>query len=843
MKKLLLLIVLAAIVSAANAQLPNGSLAPNLDVTDINGNNHNLEAILAEGKQVIVVFSATWSGPDWQYFSTNALQDVYNDFGPNGTNELEILYVEADMSTTIDDVNGTGTMTQGDYVSLINFPMVNLAQTTISEEWVVNYFPLIYLVCPSGIVYELGQQDYNDLTASLTDQGGNFCGYFTYDNNAALTGIVSTLDCGGTSLEVGLYNSGINSLTACSISVEDSQGYSNIIEWTGNLAQNETVFVSIGDFVYDALVEVNVVILTPDENANDNAASATVYPTSSVTSHIQIDLLTDNFPGEISWTVTNSLNEVVLQSPYYNAPQSQHIEDYFLSSMDCYQFHIYDSFGDGLAWEGDVTGHINVNSIDADGNVEPFFIYDGSYQYTDLEFSFEVVEIVPVSITGTVYHDANENGYKENSEVGIGGVEVHLDELVTYTNPDGSFIYNDVSGDNDALDIVYDNTVWPTNTTPTSIDVSQSLAYSYAFGLSENDPNFNLNYSYSEPWFFCGFDGYLYLTVSNAGNQSTDGTVSYALDPLLSFINATPTPTSIDGNVVTWDIADLAIGNSLYFYIEVLAPSFEQMGEEITHSVELISFDNEGNVTDNDSGDYTAVLACSYDPNDKAGAPAGVTDEHNIMNGTDLEYLIRFQNTGNYQAFNIHVLDALDSDLNWNTFQLISTSHYCQPTMNMTSGEIDFYFPDINLPDSTANEAGSHGFIRYRISPQAALPEMTTIENTAYIYFDFNPAVITNTTLHTISDLFFGIEEADLATLQLFPMPASDMVNVTTAGMTGAVNISVTDMFGRIALDCGNYYSNNCKLDISALPAGIYNVVVRSVNTEQTATAKLVVKK
>jgi len=58
---------------------------------------------------------------------------------------------------------------------------------------------------------------------------------------------------------------------------------------------------------------------------------------------------------------------------------------------------------------------------------------------------------------------------------------------------------------------------------------------------------------------------------------------------------------------------------------------------------------------------------------------------------------------------------------------------------------VEFSFKNILLPDSTTNEPLSHGFVSYKINPKIGLTENTTIENTASIYFDFNPPIVTNT--------------------------------------------------------------------------------------------------
>jgi hypothetical protein len=45
------------------------------------------------------------------------------------------------------------------------------------------------------------------------------------------------------------------------------------------------------------------------------------------------------------------------------------------------------------------------------------------------------------------------------------------------------------------------------------------------------------------------------------------------------------------------------------------------------------------------------------------------------------------------------------------------------------------------------------GYYQYRIKPLQNLPNGSNIKNTAYIYFDYNPAIITNTTQNNF-DIF-----------------------------------------------------------------------------------------
>ncbi len=139
----------------------------------------------------------------------------------------------------------------------------------------------------------------------------------------------------------------------------------------------------------------------------------------------------------------------------------------------------------------------------------------------------------------------------------------------------------------------------------------------------------------------------------------------------------------------------------------------------------------------------------SFDPNDKQAFPSGYSDEHYIENRTELEYLIRFQNTGTDTAFTVFILDTLDNNLDLSSFKFGSASHPYRFTLK-DQNILEVYFDNILLPDSTVNEEASHGFVKFKINPKDNLSAGTVIYNQAGIYFDFNEPVITNRTYHTI---------------------------------------------------------------------------------------------
>jgi len=193
-----------------------------------------------------------------------------------------------------------------------------------------------------------------------------------------------------------------------------------------------------------------------------------------------------------------------------------------------------------------------------------------------------------------------------------------------------------------------------------------------------------------------------------------------------------------------------------------------------------------------EEGDYVEIgkeeiyqiLRCSYDPNDKQVFPAREEESNSNYTQFDekLTYKIRFQNTGNDTAYNVLITDTLSPLLDPSTFELIAASH----PMNLqarNNGALHFYFTDIFLVDSLTNEPESHGFVSFNIEAYDEIEELDEIFNTANIYFDFNDAIVTNTTKNTFvefldmdGDGFLFYEDCDDTDASIYP-GAEDIPN------------------------------------------------------------------
>ena len=219
----------------------------------------------------------------------------------------------------------------------------------------------------------------------------------------------------------------------------------------------------------------------------------------------------------------------------------------------------------------------------------------------------------------------------------------------------------------------------------------------------------------------------------------------------------------------------------------------------------------------------------SFDPNDKQGFPAGYGNQHFIEANTDLEYLIRFQNTGTDTAFTVVIRDTLSPFLNPQSIQPGAASHPYRFEM-YGNGIVKLIFENIMLPDSSVNETASHGFVKFRISQRPGNAPGDVIENHAGIYFDFNAPIITNTTFHTIGENFILIDPvlaaspgvSPLPNVKVYPNPflekaTFELENVQASRLT----FSLFDLSGRPVRQ--EFFEKNIfQFNRNNLPPGIY---------------------
>ncbi|MEM1320456.1 MAG: T9SS type A sorting domain-containing protein [Bacteroidota bacterium] len=435
------------------------------------------------------------------------------------------------------------------------------------------------------------------------------------------------------------------------------------------------------------------------------------------------------------------------------------------------------------------------------------------------------------TLRGVVYFDENENGQKDAEESGVGNIGLFFNDQNRYVSDfSGNYSIPVFHGSN--YDIRFAGlSNWRLTTADSIYQIqvdSQSLLQSYDFGLAplarqDSVQVFASNYNAR-----CGVFDHYFLSIENLGTTFISGILWAKTDALLQEIEFPNPPDTTDGTWVGWKLADLPPFQTARQRIRAKIPVMGwTLGDSLNTAVRFIS-------TNQDTTEFNLsnLIRCSYDPNDKLVHPDRQGTENYTLFEEELLYTIRFQNTGNDTAFKVVIRDTLDDQLDLSTFRVINSSHLSllQTILN-DNNDVVFTFEDINLLDSASSWEGSQGFVSYAIRPLAGLPENTEITNTAAIYFDFNPPIITNTTVNTlVSELPMvnsttGRPPSDRQ-LQAFPNPADDYLHLRLRGNDDRWTLEVFNHLGQ-SLQPAATFQRQERLDTRHWPPGLYLIRLR----------------
>lgn len=368
MKKLLLSSAfIAALATSANAQLPVGSVAPDFTVTDIEGTTHNLYDYLDDGYTVLIDISAAWCGPCWSAHESGFMKTLYNQYGPEGTIEpgkLMVIFVEGEAANTTAQLHGTSgagaLFSQGDWVTGEPFPIVDDA--SLNDLYDIGGFPTFTLICPNRRV--------GFSTSGFGPAMGVAANWVPLidDCPVPVSGInVGTINvntqsvaCVGEAvpLKAEIQNLGSTTLTSATINAKVGGTTVATFNWTGSLAPLAAAIVTVGDYTFASTATVEYEVTTSgDVEAGDNIRSMTTTAMGSSFRTWNLEVKTDQYPGETSWKLKDDAGAIVDQRTYTGnsdgsagGPDAGKEFAYSLNldANQCYTLEVRDGYGDGL---------------------------------------------------------------------------------------------------------------------------------------------------------------------------------------------------------------------------------------------------------------------------------------------------------------------------------------------------------------------------------------------------------------------------------------------------------------------------------------------------------------
>ncbi len=440
-----------------------------------------------------------------------------------------------------------------------------------------------------------------------------------------------------------------------------------------------------------------------------------------------------------------------------------------------------------------------------------------------------------------VFFDADGDGVYDPTETPMFGQEVRL-------NPGNNRVYTDVNGEayfyvpfgNYNLNLknnpLFSSTTGGGTIVNISLTPANPTALANDFGLEpKNNTKASVDVDLTTGPARPGFASNHWITYTNTGSTVESGVVSYLAAPDLQFQSASTAPASQAGQQFTFNYSNLNPGEQRrILIIHSLAPDPMLLGDTLCTDV-AVTTTSGTNQSNYDTDVDCQVVTGAYDPNDKTCFP----ETYEVEAEQELTYRIRFQNVGNDTAFNVTIKDTLNEWIEIDSIRIISSSHFNQ--FNIEGGSVmTWQFPNIQLPDSSVNEPGSHGFVVFRTYLKDAVPQGQVFSNRAGIFFDFFDPIITNTAENKVKEdsIIISVASITASDYTIYPNPANQSIRIK--GLVGSASLQLFDIRGAQVI--GSAVNASSVIGTAELSDGVYFYSITS-NDGAVSRGKLIVQK
>ncbi|MBK8497761.1 MAG: SprB repeat-containing protein [Flavobacteriales bacterium] len=328
-----------------------------------------------------------------------------------------------------------------------------------------------------------------------------------------------------------------------------------------------------------------------------------------------------------------------------------------------------------------------------------------------------------------------------------------------------------------------------------------------------------------------GFELAYAIDMANQTPGATgNNQVVMTFDPTLTFLGASVTPSFSTASTLTWNnVGQMNNFGTRDLLVRFQVPSDVGLVGTVLSATATVTPTLTDAVPANNIATWVVTVTGSFDPNDKlANTNHGNSSTVYLIDQDEwVDYTIRFQNTGTDTAFLVVITDTLPEQLDPATIRMGAASDGFSWSLT-GQGTLRWVFPNILLPDSNVNEGASHCFVSFRIQPHLPLLAGTVIENTANIFFDYNPPVITEPSV-LVAEFSTGVIERGKDVL-LYPNPARNSIAIRGMGNADWV---ITGIDGR-RLASGKLTSEPGVVEIGSLSEGPYLIQLFTAHGRRT---------
>lgn len=488
-----------------------------------------------------------------------------------------------------------------------------------------------------------------------------------------------------------------------------------------------------------------------------------------------------------TWIVYNTSNSTIINNLITSIAIDKQGNKWIGSAYGVSKF-------DGSNFITVLKNEINIVAIDSQNNKYFGTFVEGVFILAeDNPFNFSYSKL----IRGKIYLDKNKNKIKDLNETYLSNQKISLNngEKYSYTNQFGEFTIEADTGKYHSIKYMPSGHYQANKDTTFNFYLSSNNVTLLDIGIYAPDTSIYISNIATQNG-RCSQESTLWLNYNNLGTTTDNAKLEIQIDKDIVVKSSFPAYDSLKNNKLYYTLNQFSAGTDRQIKLIVQNPDFTRMGDTLIYTSKLIANSKVFNET------LKRRITCSYDPNIKEVNPAPIGQENYTLKNQTLKYTIHFQNTGNDTAYNVMIKDSISKKLDYNTLQITGSSHTVSTTLDTLSGLTQFTFYNIMLADSNTNEKASHGFVSYIIKPKANLPEQTLIKNTAYIYFDYNPAVVTNTTFNNLVSSLPNItgldEKVNNLGATIIPHPLSQTSSIKFNNSQSLATIEIFDLTSQL---------------------------------------------
>ncbi|MCF6131090.1 DUF7619 domain-containing protein [Flavobacterium wongokense] len=489
-------------------------------------------------------------------------------------------------------------------------------------------------------------------------------------------------------------------------------------------------------------------------------------------------------------------------------------------------------------------------SSSPDGCLTFRFRMDGSVTYPGW-----VADVIctpnPGKVILVAFVDANNNGVKETSELLF---------------PNGNFIYQqnnngtNINGYSPSGQyVLYDNNT--SNTYDFSYQLQSQFAPYYDSGTTTfNDISVGtttqilyfpvlLTQTYNDVSislapYVAPRPGYTYLNqirYKNRGIATTNGSITFTKPPQINTFTVYPqTGIVMNPTGFTYNFTNLLPNETRILNVTMDVPlvPIVNANDLLTDSVTISAPANDIDLTNNSSSN-SQIVVNSLDPNDKMESRGKTIPFDSFAPDDYFFYTIRFQNNGTANAIDVRIEDLLNAQIDETTVQMVASSH--EYTMKRINNQLVWDFKNIFLNMASVNEAGSRGYVQFKVKLKPGFQAGDIIPNNAFIYFDSNPAIVT-ATFNSKFIVPLSVADFDSDSLVLYPNPATNLVQVDMVNTNEQLKrVVFYDLLGKAVKTVSTIATQSLGIDVSDLSKGVYLVEIVS-ESNLKLTKKLIIQ-